>query len=97
VDEEFEDVELEGFDLTTQTLHCANTVYNQVIQVTTSSLRLIKRNCMDSDQTELVKEWKLPAGEFISVATSSRSECLIACRNQLYYFVIGNGEFDLTT
>ncbi len=97
MDEEFEDVELDGFDLTTQTLHCANIVHNQVIQVTTSSLRLIRRTCMDGERTELVKEWKLPVGEFISVATSSRSECLIACRNQLYYFVIGNGEFDITT
>lgn len=96
VDEEFEDVELNGFDLNSQTLHIANMIHNQIVQVTTSSLRLIKRD-VATRSTQLVKEWKLPSGEFISVATSNFSECLFACRNQLNYFVMGNGDFEITT
>lgn len=96
IGEEFEDVELDGFDLASQTLHCSNAIHNQIIQVTTSSVRLIKRNT-ETNRTELVKEWKIPEGEFISVATCNRSECLVACRNHLNYFVIGNGDFEITT
>lgn len=96
IDEEFEDVELDGFDLTTQTLHIANMIHNQIVQITTSSLRLIKKDSATKN-TQLIKEWKLPDDEFISVATSNHTECLFACRNQLNYFVIGNGEFEITT
>ena len=46
-------------------------------------------------ECRLVAEWTIPAGELISVATSSHSECLLACRNQLYLLQIGDASLTL--
>jgi DNA damage-binding protein 1 len=86
--EEFEDVELDGFDLSSQTLHASNVVFGQLVQITSTSIRLIKSK-------GLVAEWNIAAGELISVATSTYSECLIAQRNQLFYFVIEDEKLTL--
>lgn len=40
IGEEFEDIELEGFDLSTQSLFCGNVAHNQILQVFSSSLNL---------------------------------------------------------
>ena len=61
--------------------------------MTTSSIRLLKRN-NESNNIRLVFEWKIPLGELISGATSNFSECLLACRNQIYYFLIGDEKFE---
>lgn len=94
--EEFEDVEIDGFDLTNQTLLCSNVQHQQFLQVTSTSVNLIKTN-PDSmtPNCKLVAEWKIPAGEFISIATCNPKECLIACRNQIHYIIIENEQLVL--
>ena len=47
-----------------------------------------------NNSIDLIFEWQIPVGELISVATSNSSQCLLACRNQIYYFIIGDGKFD---
>ena len=87
--EEFEDLEINGFDLNNQTLLCSNVPFSQILQVTSTSVNLIKVNTeSNTPNCKLVAEWKIPAGEFISIATCNNKECLIACRNQLYYIII---------
>ena len=98
--EEFEDVELDGFDLQSQTLHCANVSFEQTVQITSTSVRLIKRTRTESDSQiaggicSLACEWKVPDGEFISVATCNLNECLVAYKNQLIYLVIHEGSIE---
>ncbi len=87
--EEFEDLEIDGFDLTNQTILCSNVNYTQFLQVTSTSVNLIKAS-VEINNCRLVAQWKIPEGEFISIATCNTNECLIACRNQLYYIDIQN-------
>jgi DNA damage-binding protein 1 len=44
VEEEFEDIELNAFDLNTQTLHCSNVLYDQIIQVRTKRKNMLNLN-----------------------------------------------------
>ena len=92
--EEFEDIEINGFDLSAQTLHASNLVYDQIIQITTNSLRLIQKSC-ETRSCDLVAEWEIGEGELISVATSNSCECLIASRDRLLYFSVGDGKLEL--
>lgn len=63
-------------------------------KITSTSVSLVKAN-LDSNSCRQVAVWNVPAGELISVATSTHSECLIACRNQLFYIVIENENLNL--
>ena len=105
-DEEFEDVEYDGFDLSNQTIHCANVSFNQIVQITSTSVRLIKiessinqESAASSSSIEpicrLKHEWKVPDGEFISVATCNSNECLVAYKNQINYLIIHDGSIEL--
>ncbi len=57
----------------------------------------MKRISLGEEQAEctLVTEWKAPDGEFISVATSNKNEILLAVKNQLNFFKIGDQSLDL--
>lgn len=90
--EEFEDIEVENFDLTKQTLYAANVSRDLVLQITTSSIRLIKLNRQSSSQ--LVQEWSSHSGN-ISLACANQKEILIASRNVLFYFLIESEKFEL--
>lgn len=90
--EEFEDIEIENFDLTNQSLYAANVSRDLILQITTSSIRLIKLNSQSS--TKLVHEWSCHLGS-ISVACANQKEILVACRNVLFYFVIESKQFKL--
>ena len=52
-----------------QTLYCGNAVYDQLLQVTRASLRLV-----DAGTRELRREWRPPAGLSIDVAAASASQ-----------------------
>ena len=93
--EEFEDLEIDGFDLTNQTLLCSNVNFSQFLQVTSTAVNLIKTDPSNAPNCKLVAQWKIPAGEFISIATCNTNECLIACRNTLYYIDIQNEKLTL--
>ena len=52
-----------------QTLYCGNAVYDQLLQVTRASLRLV-----DAGTRELRREWRPPAGLSIDVAAANASQ-----------------------
>jgi len=81
--DEIEEVELSGFDFQHQTLFCANVISNQILQITTNSIRLIGNHGKD-----LLVEWKHESNE-ITVGSSNSTQCVCASGNQLFYFEIG--------
>lgn len=87
-EDELEETEIEGFDSEAQTLFCQNALYDQLIQITASSLRLV--NAASRSQRT---EWKAPPGLSINVATASSSQVLLATGGgNLVYLEIGDGE-----
>lgn len=104
--EEFDDIELDGFDLNSQTITCVNVAHAHIVQVTTQSVRLIRvdvgpsQTSHDNDDDDddyscaLACEWKPPGGEMISVAVANSGECLLACRSKLIYLRIGHGSLE---
>ena len=56
-----------------QTLYCGNTVHDQYVQVTSSAVRLV-----DCTTSQLVTEWRPPAGTTISVAAGSPAQVSVA-------------------
>ncbi|CAF0840644.1 unnamed protein product [Didymodactylos carnosus] len=87
--DEIEEVELSGFDFQHQTLLCSNVISDQILQITTHSIRLIGNNGKD-----LVVEWKNPnTNDEITVATCNSTQCLCANGNKLYYYEIGCASF----
>lgn len=94
--EEFDDIELDGFDLNSQTITCVNAHHSQVVQVTVHSVRLIKikENADNNNSCALSDEWQAPSGEMFSVAVANSHECLVACRNKLNYLRFGKGALE---
>ncbi|GLT64999.1 hypothetical protein SLA2020_374570 [Shorea laevis] len=79
--------EIEGFSSQVQTLFCHDAVYNQLIQVTSSSVRLV-----GSMSGELRNEWNAPSGYSINVATANATQVLLATGGgHLVYLEIGDG------
>lgn len=91
--EEFEDVELESFDLSHQTLCALNVSRDLILQVSTSSIRLIQTS-QSAVGNRVVQEWRPDAGS-ISVASANQQEILVACRHVLFYFLIASNQFSL--
>eukprot|EP00271_Cylindrocystis_brebissonii_P010251 TRINITY_DN26392_c0_g1_i1.p1 TRINITY_DN26392_c0_g1~~TRINITY_DN26392_c0_g1_i1.p1 ORF type:complete len:1092 (+),score=241.19 TRINITY_DN26392_c0_g1_i1:211-3486(+) len=88
--DELDETEIEGFSSDEQTLLCANAVYDQLVQVTSTSLRLI--NALTLQQTS---EWRAPEGSAINVAASNASQVLLATGGgSLFYFEIGAGALE---
>eukprot|EP00250_Pteridium_aquilinum_P005894 c15914_g1_i1 orf=464-3730(-) len=86
-DDELEETEIDGFDSDAQTLFCQNVLFDQLIQVTASCLRLV-----DASSRRQLHEWKAPPGLSINVATASSSQVLLATGGgHLVYIEIGRG------
>eukprot|EP00111_Clytia_hemisphaerica_P011207 TCONS_00032834-protein len=81
--EEVEEIELPGFDADKQTAFCANVHYDQVIQVTEDSVRLIK-----CSKKALVCEWKHEGGKHISIATAQKKQLVLAVGKEVFHFEI---------
>ncbi|CAI0545440.1 unnamed protein product [Linum tenue] len=74
LEDELEETEIEGFYSQVQTLFCHYAVHNQLVQVTSSSVRLVS-----STTRELRNEWNAPSGYSINVATANASQYEISC------------------
>ncbi|XP_050221597.1 DNA damage-binding protein 1 [Mercurialis annua] len=87
LEDELEETEIEGFCSQVQTLFCHFAVYNQLVQVTSSSVRLVS-----STTRELLNEWKAPQDYSINVATANATQVLVATGGgHLVYLEIGDG------
>ncbi|CAH1454096.1 unnamed protein product [Lactuca virosa] len=64
LEDELEETEIEGFCSQVQTLFCHDAICNQLVQVTSSSVRLVS-----SSSGELRNEWHAPNDYSINVAT----------------------------
>uniref|UniRef100_H2V0E9 DNA damage-binding protein 1 n=1 Tax=Takifugu rubripes TaxID=31033 RepID=H2V0E9_TAKRU len=85
--EEVEETELPGFVDNQQTFYCGNVAHNQLIQITSGSVRLVLQ-----DSKALVSEWKEPQGRNISVAACNHTQVVLAVGRALYYLQILAGE-----
>ncbi|XP_010445239.1 PREDICTED: DNA damage-binding protein 1b-like [Camelina sativa] len=87
IEDELEETEIEGFSSQVQTLFCHDAVYNQLVQVTSNSVRLVS-----STTRELRNKWDAPAGFAVNVATANASQVLLATGGgHLVYLEIGDG------
>ncbi|XP_057415588.1 DNA damage-binding protein 1a [Lotus japonicus] len=87
IEDELEEIEIEGFCSLVQTLFCHDAVHNQLVQVTSSSVRLVS-----STTRELRNEWHAPEGYSINVATANATQVLLATGGgHLVYLEIGDG------
>ncbi|XVE48501.1 hypothetical protein DITRI_Ditri01bG0006900 [Diplodiscus trichospermus] len=87
LEDELEETEIEGFNSQVQTLFCHDAVYNQIVQVTSSSVRLVS-----SISRELRNEWNAPSGYSVNVATANATQVLVATGGgHLVYLEIGDG------
>lgn len=85
--EEVEETQIPGFDTTKQTFYCANVKYDQIVQVTAASVRLV-----NSKNRQLLNEWCPPLEQNISVVACNMCQIVCAVRNQLFYLEINSGE-----
>uniref|UniRef100_A0A3Q2R3P2 DNA damage-binding protein 1 n=1 Tax=Fundulus heteroclitus TaxID=8078 RepID=A0A3Q2R3P2_FUNHE len=85
--EEVEETELPGFVDNQQTFYCGNVAHQQLIQITSGSVRLVLQ-----DTKVLVSEWKEPQGKNISVAACNHTQVVLAVGRALYYLQILDGE-----
>ncbi|KAM9861365.1 DNA damage-binding protein 1 [Aulostomus maculatus] len=85
--EEVEETELPGFVDNQQTFYCGNVAHQQLIQITSGSVRLVLQ-----DSKALVSEWKEPQGRNISVAACNHTQVVLAVGRALYYLQILAGE-----
>ncbi|KAG6419373.1 hypothetical protein SASPL_121593 [Salvia splendens] len=87
IEDELEETEIEGFCSNVQTLFCHDAAYDQLVQVTSSTVRLVS-----STTRELRNEWFAPEGYSINVATASVTQVLLATGGgHLIYLEIGDG------
>jgi len=83
--EEVEEIDLEGFQSELQTFYCGNTSKNKIVQITSTSVRLI---CLENKC--LVSEWNVPDGKSINLVSCNGHQAVCASGNSLYYFAIGS-------
>ncbi|NWI58972.1 DDB1 protein, partial [Calyptomena viridis] len=81
--EEVEETELTGFVDDQQTFFCGNVAHQQLIQITSASVRLVSQ-----DPKSLVSEWKEPNGKNISVASCNTNQVVVAVGRALFYLEI---------
>ncbi|XP_052192414.1 DNA damage-binding protein 1-like isoform X2 [Diospyros lotus] len=85
--DELEETEIDGICSQVQTLFCHDAVYNQLVQVTSSSVRLVS-----STSKMLRDEWTAPSGYSVNVATANATQVLLATGGgHLVYLEIGDG------
>ncbi|XP_053576428.1 DNA damage-binding protein 1 [Bombina bombina] len=85
--EEVEETDLAGFVDDQQTFFCGNVAHQQLIQITSASVRLVSQ-----DPQSLVSEWKEPQGRKVSVCSCNSRQVLLAVGRVLYYLEILAGE-----
>ncbi|RUS91294.1 hypothetical protein EGW08_000908 [Elysia chlorotica] len=85
--EEVEETELPGFDGDNQTFVCDNVCFNQILQITQVSVRLI--SCSPGG---LAEEWRHPQGKNISLACCNSTQIVLAASCELFYFEIQEGK-----
>lgn len=85
--EEVEETEVSGFLSDRQTFFCGNVAHNQIIQITSSSARLIQ-----TQSGTLVNEWKPNDDGRISVVACNDSQLVCASACDVYYIEIMDGE-----
>uniref|UniRef100_A0A8C6WPJ9 DNA damage-binding protein 1 n=1 Tax=Neogobius melanostomus TaxID=47308 RepID=A0A8C6WPJ9_9GOBI len=85
--EEVEETELPGFVDNQQTFYCGNVAHQQLIQITSGSVRLVLQ-----DSKALASEWKEPQGRNISVAACNHTQVVLAVGRALFYLQILAGE-----
>ncbi|XP_048462818.1 DNA damage-binding protein 1 isoform X2 [Rhincodon typus] len=81
--EEVEETEMPGFVDDQQTFYCGNVAHQQLIQITSGSVRLVSQ-----EPKSLVSEWKEPNGKNISVASCNNSQVVVAVGRVLFYLEI---------
>lgn len=87
MEDELEETEIEGFYAQAQTLFCQNAINDQLVQVTSNSVRLVS-----STSRELLNQWTAPSGFSVNVATANASQVLLATGGgHLVYLEIGIG------
>ncbi|CAM0881522.1 unnamed protein product [Alopecurus aequalis] len=85
---ELAETDIEGFDSETQTLVCGSAIQNQLIQVTTKSVRLVS-----STSRDLLDQWFAPTGYSVNVAAANASQVLLATGGfHLVYLEITNSK-----
>ncbi|KAM0950707.1 putative transcription factor WD40-like family [Dioscorea sansibarensis] len=88
MEDELEETEIEGFYAQAQTLFCQNAINDQLVQVTSGSVRLVS-----STSRELLDEWHAPSAFSVNVATANASQVLLATGGgHLVYLEIGVGK-----
>ncbi|KAK8987605.1 hypothetical protein V6N11_027351 [Hibiscus sabdariffa] len=88
LENELEETEIDGLNSQVQTLFCHDAVYDQLVQVTPSSVRLVS-----SISRELRDEWNAPSGYSINVATANATQILVATgAGHLTYLEIKDGK-----
>ncbi|XP_027838000.2 DNA damage-binding protein 1-like isoform X1 [Aphis gossypii] len=85
--EEVEEIDLQGFQSELQTFYCGNTSKNKMVQITSTSVRLI---CLENKC--LVSEWNAPDGKSINIVSCNGHQAVCAIGNSLYYFEIGSNK-----
>uniref|UniRef100_A0A0N7ZDQ0 DNA damage-binding protein 1 n=1 Tax=Scylla olivacea TaxID=85551 RepID=A0A0N7ZDQ0_SCYOL len=88
--EEVEETEIAGFVSDQQTFLSANVKYDQLLQVTGTSCRLVNENT-----GQLVCEWRPPEGRNISVVAANVNQVVAAAGQLIYYIVIHPGALKL--
>ncbi|XP_017040124.2 DNA damage-binding protein 1 isoform X1 [Drosophila ficusphila] len=90
--EEVEETEIPGFASDLQTFLCSNVDYDQLIQVTSDSVRLVK-----SDTKALVDEWRPKGDRTIGVVSCNATQILVASACDVFYIVIEDGSLKETS
>ena len=85
--EEVEETEIPGFLADQQTFFCSNVDHGQIIQVTSTTARLIQ-----CDNKSLVCEWKPPDDKCISVVACNSNQLVCASACDIYYIEIEAGK-----
>ncbi|XP_067012933.1 DNA damage-binding protein 1 [Anabrus simplex] len=85
--EEVEETEIPGFISDQQSFFCGNVDYDQIIQVTPISARLIS-----VDTKQLIHEWKPPSDKTISVVACNTTQVVCATGSDMYYLEICDKE-----
>uniref|UniRef100_A0A8C5Q473 DNA damage-binding protein 1 n=1 Tax=Leptobrachium leishanense TaxID=445787 RepID=A0A8C5Q473_9ANUR len=85
--EEVEETDLAGFVDDQQTFFCGNVAHQQLVQITSASVRLVSQ-----EPQSLVNEWKEPQGRKVSVCSCNSRQVLLAVGRVLYYLEIHPGE-----
>ncbi|XP_037087603.1 DNA damage-binding protein 1-like [Pollicipes pollicipes] len=87
IGEEVEETEISGLAGDQQTFFCSNVDHGQILQVTTTSARLL------SDKSGALRsEWRPPGGRTISVVTANAGQLACAVGSELFYLEIADGE-----